>query len=481
MITNNISTLKIHKLTQAQYERELAAGRIDENALYLTPDEEGGEDVTISAHNVDPTAHADIRTAINEKADKSEGTFFVEGSGTTDSTNKVSTWTGSSDRITEYYDGLAIRYKIGVAGQSTTTLNINGLGEKTVYRFGTTKLTTQFPVGSVINLIYHTDLNDGCWMCNDYDANTNTYQRVYETNKNIEYPITTRYNVTDGETYYAEYGRYTNGVTINPSTNTITATAFKGKLTGNADTATKATQDANGKVIASTYETKTDASAKITSHNTDTSAHADIREQINQLSSEIVDEIIVMTQDAYNALTKSDLQALYAQGVRLIAVETSSGTVTYTNLVPISTDTDGSIYNGTGYKDNTRLSSSGDVSSSAQAGSVTTGFMLWQSKGIIRIKGATFQMSSAEHYYVHFYSDSKQKISGIDDDALYGQTATNVNVSISYDEATGVTTIDFSNAKSGTELGEAAANAKYFRLNAKGKGADLIVTVNEEI
>ena len=41
MITNNISTLKIHKLTQEQYERELNAGRIDENALYLTPDEVG--------------------------------------------------------------------------------------------------------------------------------------------------------------------------------------------------------------------------------------------------------------------------------------------------------------------------------------------------------------------------------------------------------------------------------------------------------
>ena len=39
MITENISTLKINKLTKAQYERELAAGRIDENALYLTPDE----------------------------------------------------------------------------------------------------------------------------------------------------------------------------------------------------------------------------------------------------------------------------------------------------------------------------------------------------------------------------------------------------------------------------------------------------------
>ena len=39
MITENLSTLKIHKLSQAQYDRELSAGNIDENALYLTPDE----------------------------------------------------------------------------------------------------------------------------------------------------------------------------------------------------------------------------------------------------------------------------------------------------------------------------------------------------------------------------------------------------------------------------------------------------------
>ena len=40
MISENISTLKIHKLTQTQYDRELEAGNIDEFALYLTPEEE---------------------------------------------------------------------------------------------------------------------------------------------------------------------------------------------------------------------------------------------------------------------------------------------------------------------------------------------------------------------------------------------------------------------------------------------------------
>lgn len=39
MITENLSTLKINKMTKAQYDRELAAGRIDESALYLVPDD----------------------------------------------------------------------------------------------------------------------------------------------------------------------------------------------------------------------------------------------------------------------------------------------------------------------------------------------------------------------------------------------------------------------------------------------------------
>ena len=251
-------------------------------------------DNAIVSHNNSTTAHSDLRTAIDGKANKSEGAFFVEGSGTTDSTAKTSTWTGTSDRITEYYDGLTIRYKIGVVGQTTTTLNINGLGAKPIYLYNTTKLTTQFPVNSIINLIYHADLNSGCWMCSDYDSNTNTQQRVYATTTNTEYPITTRYNTTTGSTYYAEYGRYSTGVTLNPSTNTITASKFKGALTGNADTATKATQDASGNVITSTYETKSDATSKLNN----------INSQISQLSSEKVDKSEVglyITPEMYGA------------------------------------------------------------------------------------------------------------------------------------------------------------------------------------
>ena len=40
MITENLSTLKIHKLTQAQYDNAVSSGAVNENELYLTPYEE---------------------------------------------------------------------------------------------------------------------------------------------------------------------------------------------------------------------------------------------------------------------------------------------------------------------------------------------------------------------------------------------------------------------------------------------------------
>ena len=61
MNTENLSTLKIHKLTQDQYDRELAAGRIDPNALYLTPDEE----VDLSAYATKEELNEYVNETVN--------------------------------------------------------------------------------------------------------------------------------------------------------------------------------------------------------------------------------------------------------------------------------------------------------------------------------------------------------------------------------------------------------------------------------
>lgn len=53
------------------------------------------------------------------------------------------------------------------------------------------------------------------------------------------------------------------GLTYNPSTKVLSTTTFQGALNGNAATATKATQDASGNVITTTYATKSEVTSKI--------------------------------------------------------------------------------------------------------------------------------------------------------------------------------------------------------------------------
>ena len=61
MITENLSTLTIHKLSQEQYDRELAAGRLDETALYLTPD----TDTNTNTIDIKHTEFAPVRNQLD--------------------------------------------------------------------------------------------------------------------------------------------------------------------------------------------------------------------------------------------------------------------------------------------------------------------------------------------------------------------------------------------------------------------------------
>lgn len=69
MITENLSTLKIHKLTQAQYDRELANGTLDDNALYLTPDEEIDLSGYVTTEQLDTKADKEQVLEIKDTAD----------------------------------------------------------------------------------------------------------------------------------------------------------------------------------------------------------------------------------------------------------------------------------------------------------------------------------------------------------------------------------------------------------------------------
>lgn len=153
-----------------------------------------------------------------------------------------------------------------------------------------------------------------------------------------------------------------------------------------------------------------------------------------------------------------------------------------TNFVAISTDTDGSIYNGTGYKENIRLSSSGGISESAQDGSVTTGFMPWYGVStVMRIKGVewiTTASITSQHYYYSFYDANKTFLNYM---ASYG-VANNEHIMTVTRDANGIETTTF-NTGYGTENAflNDVRKAKYIRITAKGRGEDMVVTMNQEI
>jgi hypothetical protein len=84
-------------------------------------------------------------------------------------TGTAGTWTGTDSTIASYYDGLTVAYKIGIDGASTTTLNINGLGARTV-RKNTDNLTTELPINAVVLLVYTTISSVGYWVWSDFDT-----------------------------------------------------------------------------------------------------------------------------------------------------------------------------------------------------------------------------------------------------------------------------------------------------------------------
>lgn len=156
----------------------------------------------------------------------------------------------------------------------------------------------------------------------------------------------------------------------------------------------------------------------------------------------------------------------------------------YLNRVPLSTDTDGSIYNGVGYKENVRLSSSGGISSSAQNGSVTTGFIPFPDGDatVIRMKGVEWKNSSANydgHYYINFYDSDRKFLAYL---SANEQSNFAHVVTVTRDE-NGVETVIWNQSYGTTNslLQYVRNEAAYIRINAYGSGEDFIVTIDEEI
>lgn len=148
----------------------------------------------------------------------------------------------------------------------------------------------------------------------------------------------------------------------------------------------------------------------------------------------------------------------------------------YTNLVPTSTNTDGSVFNGTGYKDGYRLSSSGALK--AQNNTATTGFIKATKNDVIRMAGTKWDETTGYNYIVLY--DAKFNIL---------ETINRTTVEINSDGwcYTSKGVVDRAKITISNDITEFRIALKsgyeysYVRISAYGNGADMVITVNEEI
>lgn len=161
--------------------------------------------------------------------------------------------------------------------------------------------------------------------------------------------------------------------------------------------------------------------------------------------------------------------------------------VSYTNIVPLSVDTNNAIYNDKGYKDGYRLSSSG--AEKEQEDSTLTGYMPFTKNDIARLTGVVFGTygslgsdgvtggngtGKSLYSYIGLYDSNKNILACLQcDNAKFVEAGINVS-GWSYPTASSsdVITFDFSGY---------AKDIAYIRINAVGNGANMIVTKNEEI
>ena len=137
----------------------------------------------------------------------------------------------------------------------------------------------------------------------------------------------------------------------------------------------------------------------------------------------------------------------------------------YINQVPLSKEADGTPYNGgLGYRDNTRLNSSAaDV---ALDGYAVCGYIPANAGDTVRVKGVTWDSSknTGSYFWTFDSSHTKQKNKRPNGDGSQ-------DIAVTF-EGNGVVAFGIANYRTETA---------YIRLSAYGKGADVIVTVNEEI
>ena len=152
--------------------------------------------------------------------------------------------------------------------------------------------------------------------------------------------------------------------------------------------------------------------------------------------------------------------------------------IAYTNQVPISTDENGNVYNGTGYKDGYRVRSGG---AEGEAKSTVTGFISAKAGDVMRLYCPTdgvFLTTTANGSAINVYDSSKTNLGQMATNALYGSFQNTSNKWENIQKVNGVFK---------WTVPSDVGNVAFIRLTVgfpsgiEPTGVGMIVTINEEI
>lgn len=152
------------------------------------------------------------------------------------------------------------------------------------------------------------------------------------------------------------------------------------------------------------------------------------------------------------------------------------------NQVPISIDTDGSVYNGVGYKDGYRYGTSAPFTEKEQVGMTLTGYIPVTKENVIRVSSSAWS-SSPNYAKILFFNANFEAMAYY---TQHGYVATD-NGYTTGDESNitsikgktnqSVTTGDDGMTTLNIVYGDKCTDLAYIRIDGCGSGADMVVTV----
>ena len=207
---------------------------VKKDGTALTPDGTGAVNVNVKGTKVDNASHADSADSAT-----SASSATTAGSATTARTADVAKGYTSDGAI-----ATALAGKASTAVATTTAdglmssadkTKLNGIDTSAKNVAFTRSLTSGTKIGTITISGTATDI----YCEKNTDADTKVTQNLTSSSTTGSFPILIK-NTTSTITI-TDQSRFVAGITVTPSTGTITATTFKGALSGNATTATTAT------------------------------------------------------------------------------------------------------------------------------------------------------------------------------------------------------------------------------------------------